>query len=111
MVGETADHPSTVTGLAFNPKGKRLAVSHYGGVTLRLDGEARSGSREARMARLAYRYHLEPGWHDGADRHAGARTARLAAHQPPDDEHGRLPCKGQSDGLAEAADDSCHLGR
>lgn len=30
----TSDHPSTVTGLAFNPKGKRLAVSHYGGVTL-----------------------------------------------------------------------------
>jgi WD40 repeat protein len=31
---ETANHPSTVTGLAFNPKGKRLAASHYGGVTL-----------------------------------------------------------------------------
>jgi WD40 repeat protein len=30
----TCDHRSTVTGLAFNPKGKRLAVSHYGGVTL-----------------------------------------------------------------------------
>jgi WD40 repeat protein len=27
-------HPSTVTGLAFNPRGKRLAASHYGGVTL-----------------------------------------------------------------------------
>jgi WD40 repeat protein len=33
-IGRTADHPSTVSGLAFNPKGKRLAVSHYGGVTL-----------------------------------------------------------------------------
>ncbi len=32
--GRSADHPSTVSGLAFNPKGKRLAVSHYGGVTL-----------------------------------------------------------------------------
>jgi WD40 repeat protein len=29
-----SDHPSTVSGLAFNPKGKRLAVSHYGGVSL-----------------------------------------------------------------------------
>lgn len=29
-----SDHPSTVAGLAFNPKGKRLAVAHYGGVTL-----------------------------------------------------------------------------
>ena len=27
-------HPSTVSGLAFNSKGKRLAVAHYGGVTL-----------------------------------------------------------------------------
>ncbi|MET1026409.1 MAG: WD40 repeat domain-containing protein [Dongiaceae bacterium] len=33
-VAATRDHPSSVTGLAFNPKGKRLAVSHYGGVTL-----------------------------------------------------------------------------
>lgn len=33
-IGRTADHPSTVSGLAFNPKGKRLAVSHYDGVTL-----------------------------------------------------------------------------
>jgi WD40 repeat protein len=32
--GRSADHPSTVSGLAFNPKGKRLAVSHYDGVTL-----------------------------------------------------------------------------
>ena len=29
-----AGHPSTVSGLAFNPKGKRLAAAHYGGVTL-----------------------------------------------------------------------------
>lgn len=28
------DHPSTVSGIAFNPKGKRFAVSHYGGVSL-----------------------------------------------------------------------------
>lgn len=28
------DHPSTVSGLAFHPRGKRLAVAHYGGVTL-----------------------------------------------------------------------------
>ncbi len=28
------EHPSTVAGLAFNPKGKRVAVAHYGGVSL-----------------------------------------------------------------------------
>ena len=32
--GVLADHPSTVAGLAFNPKGKRLAVAHYNGVSL-----------------------------------------------------------------------------
>ena len=31
---KASGHPSTVSGLAFNPKGKRLAVAHYGGVTL-----------------------------------------------------------------------------
>lgn len=28
------DHPSTVAGVAFNPKGKRLVAAHYGGVSL-----------------------------------------------------------------------------
>lgn len=28
------DHPSTVSGVAFNPKGKRLVAAHYGGVSL-----------------------------------------------------------------------------
>ncbi len=31
---ERLEHPSTVGGLAFDPKGKRLAVAHYGGVTV-----------------------------------------------------------------------------
>lgn len=43
-VGASADHPSTVTGLAFNPKGKRLAVSHYGGATLRWTGKLVQGA-------------------------------------------------------------------
>jgi WD40 repeat protein len=43
-MGASADHPSTVTGLAFNPKGKRLAVSHYGGATLRWTGKPDQGA-------------------------------------------------------------------
>ena len=35
VTARTHAHPSTVAGLAFNPKGKRLAVAHYGGVALR----------------------------------------------------------------------------
>ncbi len=31
---ETFTHPSTVGGLAFDPKGTRLAVAHYGGATV-----------------------------------------------------------------------------
>jgi WD40 repeat protein len=34
LQAHASDHPSTISGLAFNPKGKRLAVAHYGGVTL-----------------------------------------------------------------------------
>lgn len=34
VVATTKDHPSSVAGLAFNPKGRRLAVAHYGGITL-----------------------------------------------------------------------------
>ena len=38
---ETFEHPSTVGGLAFDPKGKRLAVAHYGGATIWERGERR----------------------------------------------------------------------
>lgn len=37
-LGEAAPSPSTITGLVFNPKSKRIAASHYGGVTLRWAG-------------------------------------------------------------------------
>jgi WD40 repeat protein len=43
-VGATTDHPSSVTGLAFNLKGKRLAASHYGGATLRWTGNLDQGA-------------------------------------------------------------------
>lgn len=38
VLRSAGNHPSTVTGLDFHPKGKRLAVSHYGGVTLSWTG-------------------------------------------------------------------------
>lgn len=37
----TFDHPSTVGGLAFDLKGQRLAVAHYGGVTVWTKGKRR----------------------------------------------------------------------
>ena len=33
-VMRTLDHPSTVGGMVFDPRGKRIAVSHYNGVSL-----------------------------------------------------------------------------
>ena len=35
------DHPSTVGGLAFDPKGRKLAAAHYGGATVWERGEKR----------------------------------------------------------------------
>lgn len=38
---EFSNHPSTVQGICFDPKGKRVAASHYGGVSLWwVNGEA-----------------------------------------------------------------------
>lgn len=33
LKAEWADHPSTVQGLCFDPKGKRLIAAHYGGIS------------------------------------------------------------------------------
>jgi WD40 repeat protein len=48
LIGSTSDHPTTVTGLAFHPKGERLAVSHYNGVSLW--PTLRFGSEPVRLA-------------------------------------------------------------
>ena len=47
---ETFEHPSTVGGLAFDPKGKRLAVAHYGGATVWERGERRWKSTKLKWA-------------------------------------------------------------
>jgi len=58
LVNVLAEHPSTVAGLAFDDGGRRLAVSHYNGVSLwTLDG--RSGEPQ----RLCHRgSHLDLTW-------------------------------------------------
>ena len=57
-VTELGDHPSTVAGLAFDSSGRRLAVSHYTGVSLwTLDG------RRGEPQRLYHRgSHLDLSW-------------------------------------------------
>ena len=55
--GVLGPHPSTVAGLAFDGAGRRLAVSHYNGVTIwQLDGPRRAHSLFHRGS------HLELSW-------------------------------------------------
>ncbi|KPQ26866.1 MAG: hypothetical protein HLUCCX14_17005 [Marinobacter excellens HL-55] len=46
---ERFEHPSTVGGIAFDPKGKRLAVAHYGGATI-----WERGKRSWQQSKLAW---------------------------------------------------------
>ena len=74
---KTLDVPTTVGGLAFAPKGLRLAIAHYNGVTLWFPehgGEARS----AGMGRLASRRDVQPRQQVPGDVDARAGAARLA---------------------------------
>ena len=72
--------PSTVGGLAFAPKGFRLAIAHYNGVTLWFPN-AQSRAGDARMEGLASRRRRQPGRQVPGHHHAGADAARLAARR------------------------------
>ena len=86
---KTLELPSTSRGLAFLPKGYRLAVAHYNGVSLwfpsaqakpeTLDVE-RLASRRHRLSRRALRHHFD----------AGKHPARLAPVRRQEHAHGRL---------------------
>ena len=74
--------PRPSPGFAFAPKGLRLAIAHYNGVTLWFPN-APGAAAEARMERLASRRHLQPGRPLSHHRHAGADAARLAPRRRP----------------------------
>jgi WD40 repeat protein len=48
ITAEWSDHPSSVGGLAFDPKGKRLAAAHYGGISLWWTGGGQTQKPERR---------------------------------------------------------------
>ena len=109
MVGAAADHPSTVTGLAFNLKGKRLAVSHYGGATLRWTGKLDQGA-----TKLEWRgSHIGITWSpDGTTVLTAMQERELHGWRLTDHKTMSMAgygAKSTLDGLAEAADDPCHL--
>jgi len=69
--------PSTVGGLAFAPKGFRLAVAHYNGVTLWFPKRPER-AREAGVEGLASRRALVARWEVRGHVDAGGDAARLA---------------------------------
>ena len=74
-VAELGDHPSTVAGLAFDSSGRRLAVSHYNGVSLwTLDG--RSGEPHHLYHRGS---HLDLSWRSD-ERFAVTATQEKTIH-------------------------------
>ena len=50
---KTLDHPSTVTGLAFDAKGKRIAASHYNGCLALVRGRQGGHARACSSGRAA----------------------------------------------------------
>ena len=77
-------HPSTVTGLAFSPKGRRLAASHYGGITLWW-----TGTLGEKPTRLAWRgSHIGISWSpDGSTVMTAMQEAALHGWRLADGQH------------------------
>ena len=78
------DVPSTVGGLDFTPKGYRLAVAHYNGVTLWFPNAEAEPELEWKVP---CRCVGQSGRSIRPERHAGADPARLAARRPQGHAH------------------------
>ena len=75
----TFEAPSTVAGLAFAPKGLRLAIAHYNGATLWFPNAAGAEPQKLEWKSSHRRGHDQPGWAFRRHRHAGVGAARLEA--------------------------------
>ena len=84
--------PTTARGLAFQPKGYRLAVTHYNGVSLWFP-KVEGPRPDARMERRASRRDLLARRALPRELHAGERAARLAARRFAQHAHDRLSRK------------------
>jgi len=81
--------PSTVRGLAFMPKGYRIAIAHYDGASLWFS-EYRRAARSIPMERLASFDQRFPGRAVSRDHDAGKHAARLARGRQAGHAHERL---------------------
>ena len=87
-------HPRSVEGLAFSPKGMRFGVARYNGVTLHFPA-ADGKPVELRMGRRAHRRHLFARRQFRRHRHAGECAARLEAGRRQAHAHDRLSGQGE----------------
>ena len=81
------DAPSTVAGLAFAPKGFRLAHRALQRRHALVSQRRRRQAGDADLEGLASRRHLQPGRQIPGHHHAGADAARLAARRRPAHAH------------------------
>lgn len=93
---KTLDHPSTVTGLAFDGKGKRIGASHYNGATLWFVGAKTDSPRrlEWKGSHIAIAIHPE-----GEALVTAMQENALHGWRLPDGQHMRMagyPAKTQA---------------
>jgi len=89
-------HPSTVTGLSFDAKGKRVAASHYNGATLLVRRGQDRHTAASRVERQSYRPGFPSRGRGRGDSDAGKRAAWLAAAGRAAHAHERLSTKTTS---------------
>jgi hypothetical protein len=95
---KSVDLPSSIGGLAFAPKGLRLAIAHYGGVSLWFPN-AQAAPRNARLEGLASRRRVQPGRQVPGHQHAGGDAAWLAPDGRQGHAHVGLFREGTLDGV------------
>ena len=92
---KTFEHPSTVGGLAFDAKARRLAVAHYGRATI-----WERGDRRWKSSRLVWKgshgaVAFSPGRKIPRNGHAGKRASWLAPARQGGHGHVGLPGEGK----------------
>ena len=112
----TLELPSSVGGLAFAPKGFRLAIAHYNGATLWFPNAPDAKPDKLGVEGLAPRRHVQPGRALPRHRHAGVDAARLASRRRQAHAHVGLQRQGApaaelGAGLEMAGDLGCRPAR
>ncbi len=98
----TLPHPSTVTGIAFDAKGKRIAASHYNGASLWFTSSSTAGPRLLEWKGSHIGVALHP---DGAALVTAMQESALHGWTLPEGKHMRMsgyPAKTESFGFTKS---------